>query len=62
MAALARPSQKIKPLADGRLVSVPVSATSSGEPGDWARDGGFLYVYIGDGETHAWKKSALVNL
>lgn len=59
MAALARPSQKIKPLADGRLVSVPTADDDLGRPGDFARDEDFLYVYTGDGRTHSWAKTAL---
>jgi hypothetical protein len=58
MAALARPSQKIKPLADGRLVSVPTATADPGMPGDFARDATNFYIYTGDGVTHSWRKIA----
>lgn len=62
MPALSRPSQKVKPLAEGRLVSVPPVTTSPAQPGDFARDAAFFYIYTGNGKTHAWRKIAHVAL
>ena len=39
-------------------VAVPASATAPGRPGDMSNDAGFIYVYIGNGTTHNWVRSA----
>ena len=39
-------------------VAVPDSSTAAGEPGQWAASDTHLYFYTGDGETHAWRRSA----
>ena len=36
------------------FVSVPVTSTGAGHPGDFAADGYNLYVYTGDGSSHSW--------
>lgn len=43
----------------GTKVAVPGTATSSGAPGQWAADASNLYVYTGDGTTHAWRRVAV---
>lgn len=58
MAALSRPSNTVKPLADTVLVSVPPTLTAPGKPGYWARDEDFTYFYTGDGRTHSWSQTA----
>lgn len=45
----------------GQKVAVPASATSSGAPGSWAASSTFFYVYVGDGTTHSWVRSALTT-
>ncbi len=37
-------------------VSVPANATSLGQPGQWAADTSYLYIYTGDGSTHSWRR------
>jgi hypothetical protein len=39
--------------------AIPTSATDVGKPGWWAEDDNWLYVYIGDGTAHAWRRAAL---
>lgn len=36
------------------LVAVPANETSPGGPGDYSRSGNSLYIYVGDGTSHAW--------
>ena len=31
----------------------------AGKPGDYAMSGDFLYIYIGDGTKHQWKRIAM---
>lgn len=45
----------------GQKVTVPASATGSGAPGDWAANSTHLYVYVGDGTTHSWVRTALAT-
>lgn len=40
------------------LVSVPVDQDAAGNPGDVAADATGFYIYIGDGDTHAWLQIA----
>jgi len=42
-------------------VSVPATAASSGQPGDYAVDASFRYDYVGDGTTHSWVRSAVAT-
>jgi len=44
-----------------RKVSVPTTSADDGQPGDWAADGAYLYVYVGDGVTHVWLRIAGVS-
>lgn len=37
-----------------RKVTVPASATSVGQVGDYAVSASFGYFYTGDGTTHSW--------
>ena len=37
-----------------RKVTVPASATSVGQVGDYAVSSSFGYFYTGDGTTHSW--------
>ncbi len=48
-------------IAETRLVAVPASLTSPGRVGDQARDSDYLYIYIGNGFTHAWKRVSLAT-
>lgn len=43
----------------GRKVDVPLLSTSSGQPGDWAVDDSYFYVYTGDGSVHTWARVAV---
>lgn len=42
----------------GLKVSVPASASSSGQPGQWAADSSYIYVYTGNGSTHTWVRAS----
>lgn len=44
-----------------RKVSVPASDNVAGVPGDFAANSTHLYIYTGDGSTHAWLKIAGAN-
>ena len=44
--------------AMGAKVGIPGSATAAGKPGQWAANSTYLYVYIGDGTTHSWVRTA----
>lgn len=55
------PSSALDGFPLGQKVTVPASATGAGAPGDWAAATGFLYIYIGDGTTHAWQRCAIAT-
>lgn len=40
----------------GKKVPVPISASASGLPGQWAEDGSYLYICVG---VDTWKRVGL---
>jgi len=42
-------------------VDVPISATSSGEVGNYAVSSTHVYFYTGDGTEHSWLRAAVAS-
>ena len=43
------------------IVDAPATYTAPGEPGMFAQDEDYLYVYTGDGTTHRWPRVPLAH-